>query len=768
LEFAVDRIERDGGGKRKKSFRQKRPDPDHPGEWVFNVDGCRALPYRLPQLLRAIADGQPVFIVEGEGKADLLASWDLVATCNAGGAGKWKAEHSAFLKDADVFLVPDHDGAGWKHVNSVGASLAGIAKCVRILVLPGLRPKGDIKDWVAAGGTREQLNELIAKAPNWTPPQPDKDRDHKGDGGGGEDDADTLAIKRLAALSAIAYEQQRKAAAEKLGVRASILDKLVQAERPDDDDGKQGSAISFPEPEPWSEPVDGAELLKALADAIRSYVVMSDAARDTTALWTLHSYLIDRALVSPRLAITSPTKRCGKTTLLDVLGRVALKPLFTAHVTPPAMFRTVEAYQPTLLIDEADTFLKGKNANEELRGIINSGHRKGGSVLRTVGDDHEPRAFATYAACAIALIGRLPETLHDRSVITDLKRRMLSEPITPFRPDRVGHLDVLAQRAARWAKDNSEPVGDADDPELPDGIFNREADNWRPLLAIADAAGGDWPKRARDALKAAHTAEDDESRLTLLLGDVLDIFVERKLTTPDDRLGSKELVEDLAMIEGRPWAEYGRNDKPITQNQFARALKPLGIAPQSFRQGKSVARGYTFGQFAEAFERYQLERYLAVLGVSQPLHPYKRDECCTSDTFKPLHAETDVAVEKCEKPNNDGHCNGVAIRKGGESEETRVCEHCRAPEHPDDPVLECWVNGEQCFLHRGCQGDWLAASPAHDAALPPGSNFLGMAPGQRCELCGSGRDVYLIQLPGEQEGAPRHKQCAARYWEKRH
>ena len=334
-------------------------------------------------------------------------------------------------------------------------------------------------------------------------------------------------ITRLAALAPVQYEQQRKDAAEKLGLRASILDRLVKAERPDDD-SKQGSAIEFPESEPWPEPVNGALLLDRIADAIRNHVVLADAARDTAALWILHAYLLDRFLVTPRLAITSPEKRCGKTTLLDVLGRLALKALPAAHVTAAAMFRTIESCRPTLLIDEADTFLRGRNGSDELRGIINSGHRKGGSVLRTIGDDHEVRAFSTYSACAIALIGRLPETVHDRSVVVSLKRRLPSEAIASFRPDRAGHLDELARQATRWAQDSAERIADAD-PDMPEGIFNREADNWRPLLAIADAAGDEWPGRARDALKAAHTAEDDESRLAMMLSDIKASRCERRI-----------------------------------------------------------------------------------------------------------------------------------------------------------------------------------------------------------------------------------------------
>src|SRR5262249_8428671 len=215
--------------------------------------------------------------------------------------------------------------------------------------------------------------------------------------------------------------------------------------------------------------------------------------RNAAALWAVHAYLIERFLVSPRLGVRSPTKRCGKTLFLDVLGRLVPRPLPTANVTPAAIFRVIEAYRPTLLVDEADTFLYDNN---ELRGVLNSGHRKGGTVLRTVGDDQEPRAFATSSPCAIALIGDLPDTLNDRAVTVDLKRRLAKERIRPFRPDRAGHLDELARKAARWAHDHGGAIAAAD-PAMPPGIVNREADNWRPLLAIADAAGGKWPQRAR-------------------------------------------------------------------------------------------------------------------------------------------------------------------------------------------------------------------------------------------------------------------------------
>jgi hypothetical protein len=149
-------------GKRKKTFRQRRPDPERSGSWIWDADGVSVLPYRLPALIAAVANEQMIVIVEGEGKVDLLWSWNVPATCCAGGAKKWRAEHTEFLRGADVVILPDNDVVGRKHVDIVAASLQNIAASVRVLNLPGLPPKGDIMDWAKAGGTVEHLHDLIA------------------------------------------------------------------------------------------------------------------------------------------------------------------------------------------------------------------------------------------------------------------------------------------------------------------------------------------------------------------------------------------------------------------------------------------------------------------------------------------------------------------------------------------------------------------------------------------------------------------------------
>jgi putative DNA primase/helicase len=335
----------------------------------------------------------------------------------------------------------------------------------------------------------------------------------------------------------------------------------------------QGRALSLSEPQPWPQPISGAELLAALSAAIRRHVVMSDYEADTAALWTVHTFLLDCFGISPRLAITSPEKQCGKTTLLDVLKKLVWRPLETVNASASAIFRVVEMAQPTVLIDEADTFLAD---NEELRGILNSGHRKGGSVLRTVGEDFEPRSFSTYSACAIALIGKLPGTLADRSVPIALRRRRPDEAVTSFRFDRTADLDELASKAARWAADNTDRIRSSD-PDMPVQMFNRAADNWRPLLAIADAAGAEWSVRARRAAQKSvgAAAGDDQSRGVQLLADVRAILTDRDT----DRMRSADLVAALVAIEGHPWAEW-KAGRSITQNGLARMLKPFGIAPE--------------------------------------------------------------------------------------------------------------------------------------------------------------------------------------------
>ena len=202
-------------------------------------------------------------------------------------------------------------------------------------------------------------------------------------------------FKELAALSPVEYDRQRKQVANDLGIQLSTLDDEVEKRRQESEtDSRGGRKLELSTPDPWSDPVDGVALLDDLTEAFSRYLALLDGADVAMALWVLHTHAFDEAYVAPRLALTSPEKRCGKTTTLMVLSRLVAKPLPTSNITPAPLFRTVELAQPTLLIDEADTFL---GRNDELKGILNSGHTRCGQVVRSVGDDHEPRTFKTFA-----------------------------------------------------------------------------------------------------------------------------------------------------------------------------------------------------------------------------------------------------------------------------------------------------------------------------------------------------------------------------------
>ncbi|HXG88943.1 MAG TPA: DUF3631 domain-containing protein [Vicinamibacterales bacterium] len=302
---------------------------------------------------------------------------------------------------------------------------------------------------------------------------------------------------------------------------------------------------------------------------------------------------------SPILVITSPEKRCGKSQVLMVLRSLVRRPLIASNMTPAVIFRFIDARQPTLLIDEGDTFI---SENDELRGIVNGGClRTTAIVARCTGEQHTPTEFSIWAPKVIAMIGAPPETVEDRSIPIRMRRMKRSDNPVKLRQDRIfDQLLGVRRRARRWADDQMESIKDAD-PSMPTGLHDRAQDNWRVLIRIADAAGGDWPRRARDAaqhLSGSH--EDDESESVQLLDDVRTVFLEHG----SDRLRSEAIVRSLVAKSDRPWSEIKRG-RPLDQVLLARILKPFGIRPRKLRIGDGApVRGYDLSDFKDSFERY--------------------------------------------------------------------------------------------------------------------------------------------------------------------
>jgi len=365
-----------------------------------------------------------------------------------------------------------------------------------------------------------------------------------------------------------------------------------------DADGEPGMAMTFRDPDPWPEVVVGARLLAELSLVLRHFVVLQQESIDAICLWIVFAHAHEAAQISPILCLTSPTKRCGKTTLLHLVGGLVPRPLFAANITPAAIYRTIERHIPSLLVDEADTFICG---NEELRGILNSGHlRSAAIVVRSARGDFEPRTYRTWCPKAVALIGRMADTIEDRSIMIPLKRCVSGEKPERLRFDCLDQLAPTQRRAYRWAKDNIDRIRQAD-PCIPAELGDRAADNWRHLLAIADLVGGDWPCRARVAAVALSRsrADSEENISELLLGDIRDLFDKRHT----NRMFSEDIVHALAEMDDRPWPEFAHG-KAITKTKLARLLKPFGIHTMTFRIGRDMRKGYSADGFRDAFARY--------------------------------------------------------------------------------------------------------------------------------------------------------------------
>lgn len=598
----------------------------------------------------------PVLVVEGE-KVVVAAQAmfpDHNCTTSPGGSQAANKADWSPLKGRAVILWPDNDESGAKYAGDVArlAHEAGAAS-VAVVNVPEEFPEGwDLADDPPDGWDPDGLRRLLETAVPWEPEATPKGTNAVADVDGDGDAEDALddpvvieaIVQELADLSPVAYERRREKEAEKLEMRVTILDGEVKARRGTSGKMGAGRELSLPEPDPWPEPVDGAALLDDLVVSIHRHLALPDGAAEAIALWIVHAHAFDAFQVTPRLALQSPEKRCGKTTALRLVSQLVPRRLSASNVTTAVVFRVIELARPTLLIDEADSFIK---TNEELRGILNSGHDRDGSVLRTAGDDFEPRQFSTWAPVAIALIGRLPGTLEDRSIVVSMHRKRRDEQVERLRTDRAGHLEILARKAARWAKDNSSQLADAD-PAIPSGLHDRAADNWTPLFAIADLSGGDWKARARSVAQrmCSNDAAEDPSAKTQLLADIGAVFSDQGT----DRLPSADLCEALHQMEDRPWPEW-RNGRPITVRQLAQLLKAFDIKPKVIRTLGGTPRGYLLEDFTDAFARYPL---------LQSATPQQVKESGAYSGFQSATWDDDVALRNRLNPAENLECCGVA------------------------------------------------------------------------------------------------------------
>ncbi|MDQ3664429.1 MAG: DUF3631 domain-containing protein [Actinomycetota bacterium] len=356
--------------------------------------------------------------------------------------------------------------------------------------------------------------------------------------------------------------------------------------------------------DPWvPQAAGGAEVLDEVYACVRRYVVLpSDEAIDAVVLWIAATHGLPAFEHATRLAVHSPIKRCGKTRLLEIIAALAYNAVPTTNISVPALFRMIDASArpPTLLLDEADRLfgsVKKDEDNRDLIAVLNNGFRAGNPTWRCVGPMQIPTPFSNYAMAAVVGIGRKPDTIEDRAVNITMRRRLPGETVAKFRlRTDLPRLHELRDRLGEWVE-TQKAVLAAPVAAMPDELEDRAEDTWEPLISVADAAGGTWPARARQAAVrlSREAAVDDAEQLEIrLLADVKIVFTEAAIA---DFLSTSDLLAGLRRLDESPWADFD-----LTARKLALRLGKFGVKPG--HNTAKTERGYHLRDFNDPFGRY--------------------------------------------------------------------------------------------------------------------------------------------------------------------
>jgi hypothetical protein len=414
-------------------------------------------------------------------------------------------------------------------------------------------------------------------------------------------DLDSVVSELVAVeLGDLHKSQLCKELSKRLKVPAPDLRKVVQDKFDDVQDAFSFEKICVP----WPDPIDGSQLLHSLSRLLLRHVAIDESGLTAISLWIVLTYVIDEVEVLPILGITSPEKRCGKTRLLTVLEWLVQKPLPASNISTAALYRVIEQASPTLLVDEADTYLDG---DDEMRGVINSGHTKHMAFVLRATPNGGVHRYSTWAAKAIAMIGQLSPTLADRSIPVHLSRRSKAETVHPLRNTKRAEVETLRRKIVRWTNDYREEIAFAN-PAPPNVNNDRAADNWHPLLKIAQVAGGDWPALALKALGDLNAIEHDEDSITaVLLVPLGHVFEEEKACHLDGFLPTDAILIYLNENREAPWADW-RNGQGISAKKLGEILRPFGLKSVVRRTDpadpKSRRNGYDWEKIFPVLERY--------------------------------------------------------------------------------------------------------------------------------------------------------------------
>lgn len=347
---------------------------------------------------------------------------------------------------------------------------------------------------------------------------------------------------------------------------------------------------------------NGSIILDAVLAYLKRFVVYpSEHASIAHTLWIAHTHRMDAWESTPRIAFLSPEPGSGKSRALEITETLVPIPVQAVNVTAAYLFRKVSdpAGMPTILFDEIDTVFGPKaKENEEVRGLINAGHRRGAVAGRCVirGKGVELEELPAYCAMAVAGVGDLPDTIITRSVVIAMRKRSPTETIEPYRPRlHAGAGNGLRNLLSMWAGNQSfgSPW-----PVMPESVTDRNADVWEPLLAVADAAGGDWPALARvSAVSLVSFAMWKTPSLGIrLLADICKVFGER------DSMPTALLLEALCKLDEAPWGDL--RGKPLKDRGLAALLRKYGVHSRQIRVGLATVKGYTREDLHDPWQRY--------------------------------------------------------------------------------------------------------------------------------------------------------------------
>jgi putative DNA primase/helicase len=406
------------------------------------------------------------------------------------------------------------------------------------------------------------------------------------------------ALGTLLKLPVARHDEELQRLAERLGEDVAALreelDELIGLER--------GDAFTFEKTQPWSDPVDAATLLEECSAKISRYVVCQPHQLTAAVLWTAHTWFYDHGIPihSPMLAATSAEPDSGKSTLVNVVGRACPRLSLNIEITGPTLYRLVDAFKPTIVLDEADDLFVRKS---DLKHIINASWTRGSKIPRQVKINgvYQTVFFDPFGPKAISLLGHnLPPQTRTRCIELRMQPKRHDQTVEEFNQLDDPEFAILRSKFARFAADNAAVLKDAK-PIIP-GLNNRALQNWKLLLAIAELAGGTWPERAREAAERLSRSGRKPSAGVRLLAAIKAMAAERRVT----EITSENMAARLNANPLGFWAGYNRGG-PITQRQIANLLDAYDIDPVSLHPTKRKdfsRQGYKLAQFSDAFAQH--------------------------------------------------------------------------------------------------------------------------------------------------------------------